>query len=125
MEAAERDKFITNLWCENGCPKKMTIHDKAGRFGNPGATIAVIEGRGDTLSPISDPLESTTYSGTKRQSIVGVGETLKHTCESCSAQFIPKRKTAKYCSYACRLRAHKKRTVQTRIEKNKALLCGE
>lgn len=69
-----------------------------------GETLSEPETLTETLSPV-EALKSETLSEDVKLSVSDGNGVL---CVECGASFVPKRATARFCSDACRLKAHRK-----------------
>ena len=119
----ERQKSATsafaNLWCRYGCPQRMKIHVR-----KTGEEITLIDGLPVTLTSEKNPLSMQRFRARNRELRIRQPVTLTRICEGCKTEFRAERKTAKYCSARCRVKATREQKAEKLRQEHEPLLAN-
>jgi hypothetical protein len=115
---AARPRDLTNLWCQHGCPRKLSIHVG-------GKTIILIDG---SLMPNPEEREAPIINNLRGDAkaspvCLPVQGDAKGWCQVCGQQYPAVRSSGKYCSPRCRraaYRARQKKASRARLVQERA-----
>jgi hypothetical protein len=114
-----RNMVFAKLWCEHGCPEKMTIHVKS-----TGETITLIDGLPVTDNAEKNPSLMRFCKAQKPNLMVRQPVTDNRVCEACKNGFHSLREDAKYCSPRCRQKAKREQEAECQRREREHLLAA-